>query len=120
MGRIYGQAVAPNIDLSDTQRSPGQLPTRTPLPARFPFTSKSWMDQIRAKAKQALPAAPVALPPGGIRPGPGGYSPTPATSLPQWVSKPINYQNYLLPKLAVVGLVGYLAFFRRKKGSARG
>lgn len=49
-------------------RSPGLLPTGTRSPFRIPFMPKSVMDQIRARSKQALPAAPAAVPPVAPKP----------------------------------------------------
>lgn len=86
-------AEAVNIDLSDTsQRSPGLLPTGI---RRIPFMPKSVMDQIRAKAKQALPAAPATVPP--VAPG---------------------FKVNPIVALAGVGLVAFLVF--RKKGKGNG
>lgn len=57
-------STAVNIDLSDTsQRSPGQLPTRSGPIGRIPFLPKRVMEQIRSRAKQALPPAPASAPP---------------------------------------------------------
>jgi hypothetical protein len=88
-------ADAINLDLSDTKRSPGLLPVRTPLPSRIPFMSTKVMNQIRAKAKQGLPAAPATVPPVA-----SGFKVNPIVAL------------------AGVGLVAFLVF--RKKGKGNG
>lgn len=92
-----------NIDLSDTSaRSPGLLPTGTPgVRSRNPFMPQGMrkvqdmMNQIRAKAKQALPAAPATVPPD---------------------SAPVPWVKYGLIGAAVV--VGF-KLFSGKKGSVR-
>jgi hypothetical protein len=94
---IYGTVDTVTLDLSDTKRSPGLLPVRTPLPSRIPFVSTKVMDQIRAKAKQALPAAPATVPP--VAPG---------------------FKVNPIVALAGVGLVAFLVFRGKKGAPARG
>lgn len=92
-----------NIDLSDSARSPGLLPTGTPTAKRSPFglpglpaSTRAIFDQLRARSKQALPAAPAAVPPVAPKP---------------WL-------KYGLIGLAVVGGVAVLSR-GRKKGRKR-
>jgi hypothetical protein len=87
-----------NLDLSDTaNRSPGMLPTGTPAKRSSPFlprlpkSTQALFDQIRAKAKQALPAAPAAVPP---------TAPAFKLGLLGW---------------GLLGVEGYLLLFRKKE-----
>ncbi len=85
-----GEAVV-NLDLSTTNRSPGQVPTK----------GGSWygpskvMDAIRMKAKQALPAAPA--------------SALPVPTAPAFKLGVLGW--------SLVGLAGYMILFRRKQGN---